>query len=199
MSEKSKRGRPRDGTVDSAILSGALDLFIEGGLENVSYEQISQRSGVSRAAIYRRWVSRPQLLVAAIDFHARTTQEPLPDWHSMDFQNRLGWFILHMPRLVMSPFFRRLTGELLASSGGQSDLNFLFHETIERRQKLAFGRLMQAAIMEEVVEKGVPTDLIYDMVFGALIARTISNPNGATEDEARKYLVDLLATLGFQA
>ena len=199
MTEKAKRGRPRSSAVDRAILTQAFDLFVEGGLENVSYDQISKRSGISRAAIYRRWASRPLLLTSAIESHVREDLDVQPDWSKMNYQARLAWFINQAPKLIVSPFFRRLAGEVLARPNGHPDLNFIFHESISRPQKLAFGRLIQAAIMEEVIDAKAPTELIYDMVFGALVARTLSNPNGATEDDQRRYLLDLLTTLGLRS
>jgi len=118
MTAKGKRGRPRSLEVDDAILAGALNLFVEGGVDNVSYEQISKQSGVSRAAIYRRWSSRSKLLASAIEAHARASYGPPPENSKSSFRERLDGFILYVPRLVLSPFFLRLSGEILARPSG---------------------------------------------------------------------------------
>lgn len=196
--EKPRRGRPRSTAVDRAILDMALALFIEGGLDNVSYDQISKRSGVSRAAIYRRWASRPQLLVSAIEARAADPESMPPDWAERDFRARLDWFILQTPKLMLSPFYRRLAGEIIAQPQARADLTFLFNESIARPQRLIFGRLMQAAITEDIIDEAAPADLIYDMLYGALLNRLVSHPDGGGEDEIRRYLVGLLATLGLK-
>ncbi|OYU70178.1 MAG: hypothetical protein CFE28_09325 [Alphaproteobacteria bacterium PA2] len=198
MTDKARRGRPRNPAVDRAILDMALTLFIEGGLDNVSYDQISRRSGVSRAAIYRRWASRPQLLVAAIEARTADDDASPPDWAERDFRARLDWFILQTPKLMLSPFYRRLAGEIIAQPQARADLTFLFNETIARPQRLIFARLMQAAITEDIIDEAAPADLIYDMLYGALLNRLVSHTDGGGEDEVRRYLVGLLATLGLK-
>src|ERR1035438_7669841 len=65
--KKASPGRPRDQLVDEAILRAALDLFGEFGIEGASIGQIANRAGVARTTIYRRWSSREDLLVNAIE------------------------------------------------------------------------------------------------------------------------------------
>ena len=198
MGEGPKRGRPRSAAVDRAILDMALALFVEGGLENVSYDQISKRSGVSRAAIYRRWASRPQLLISAIEARAADPDATPPDWADRNFRARLDWFILQTPKLMLSPFYRRLAGEINARPQAAADLTFLFNESIVRPQQEIFGRLIHSAITEDILDETAPADLIYDMLFGALLNRLVSKPDGGGEDDIRRYLVGLLSTLGLK-
>jgi AcrR family transcriptional regulator len=61
------RGRPRDVRMDKAILGAALDLFIEHGFEGMSVEDVAERAGVARATVYRRWPSKQELVLAAIE------------------------------------------------------------------------------------------------------------------------------------
>ncbi|MFB7891724.1 TetR/AcrR family transcriptional regulator [Microbacterium sp. NPDC056044] len=58
-------GRPRDEDLEEQILTGALALIDEG--EPVTVRRLVERSGVSRAAIYRRWPSMTTLVAAALD------------------------------------------------------------------------------------------------------------------------------------
>jgi AcrR family transcriptional regulator len=64
---KASPGRPRDQLVDEAVLRAALELFSEFGIEGASIGQIANRAGVARTTIYRRWSSREDLLVDAIE------------------------------------------------------------------------------------------------------------------------------------
>lgn len=61
------RGRPRDARADRAILEATLDLFIEAGFEGMSVEEVAKRTGVARATVYRRWPSKQELVLAAIE------------------------------------------------------------------------------------------------------------------------------------
>ncbi|MGH2545306.1 MAG: TetR/AcrR family transcriptional regulator [Actinomycetota bacterium] len=60
-------GRPRSPEADRAILDAAIDLFVEEGYEGMSIEGVAARAGVGKTTIYRRWASKEELIVGAID------------------------------------------------------------------------------------------------------------------------------------
>ncbi|MGH2656757.1 MAG: TetR/AcrR family transcriptional regulator [Actinomycetota bacterium] len=60
-------GRPRSPEADRAILDAAIDLFVDEGYEGMSIEGVAARAGVGKTTIYRRWASKEELIVAAID------------------------------------------------------------------------------------------------------------------------------------
>ncbi len=55
-------GRPRDPSLDVAILDAALALLGEGGLEACALDEVARRAGVGKATIYRRWRSKDDLV-----------------------------------------------------------------------------------------------------------------------------------------
>jgi AcrR family transcriptional regulator len=70
------KGRPRSEAVSHAILEAALDLIAEHeNTTDVSVEAIADRSGVSKASIYRRWSSKEEILAAAME----SIKAPLPE------------------------------------------------------------------------------------------------------------------------
>jgi AcrR family transcriptional regulator len=58
-------GRPRDESLTAAILDATLRLLREEGYDGLSIEAIARRAGVSRPAIYKRWRSLHDLVLAA--------------------------------------------------------------------------------------------------------------------------------------
>ncbi|MDN3240382.1 TetR/AcrR family transcriptional regulator C-terminal ligand-binding domain-containing protein [Glycomyces tritici] len=69
------KGRPRSEAVSQAILEAALDLIAEHeNTTDVSVEAIAERSGVSKASIYRRWSSKEEIIAAAME----CIKAPLP-------------------------------------------------------------------------------------------------------------------------
>lgn len=71
-------GRPRDPAVDDAATAAAIRLITEEGYANLTMERISERAGVSKAALYRRWPNKLELVVDAIGTSARR-HVTLPD------------------------------------------------------------------------------------------------------------------------
>ncbi|MFF1254873.1 TetR/AcrR family transcriptional regulator [Pseudarthrobacter sp. NPDC058329] len=68
-------GRPRNENIDDRVLSAVLELIDEQ--EEVTAARVVRRSGVSRAALYRRWPSLTTLLAAALDV-GREVPPPIP-------------------------------------------------------------------------------------------------------------------------
>lgn len=58
-------GRPRDEDIDGQIIAATLEVIDAG--EEVTVSRVVARSGVSRAALYRRWPSLTLLIAAALD------------------------------------------------------------------------------------------------------------------------------------
>ena len=52
------RGRPRLPATDAAILGATVDLLTEVGIGGTTTNAIVERSGCSKATIYRRWPTR---------------------------------------------------------------------------------------------------------------------------------------------
>lgn len=58
-------GRPRDEEIDAQIVAATLTIIDAG--EDVTVARVVARSGVSRAALYRRWPALTTLIAAALD------------------------------------------------------------------------------------------------------------------------------------
>ena len=67
-------GRPRDEEIDGQIIAATLALI--DAEEEVTVSRVVERSGVSRAALYRRWPSLTMLIAAALDV-GRTVPPPM--------------------------------------------------------------------------------------------------------------------------
>lgn len=59
-------GRPRDATIDDAVLAATLRLLARDGYAGLSLAAVAAEAGTSRPAIYRRWPDKESLVVDAI-------------------------------------------------------------------------------------------------------------------------------------
>src|SRR5256885_15798832 len=59
-------GRPRDARADRAILDAALELMADAGVHAFRMDDVADRAGVGKAAIYRRYRSKADLVRAVI-------------------------------------------------------------------------------------------------------------------------------------
>lgn len=62
VAEPGLRGRPRDPLLETRVFDAAMALYAEAGWAGFTSEVVARRSGVGKASLYRRWVSRGDLL-----------------------------------------------------------------------------------------------------------------------------------------
>jgi AcrR family transcriptional regulator len=62
-----KPGRPRSAQADQAILRATLEELAKVGFEALSIEAVAARAGVGKTTIYRRWPSKTELVLEAIN------------------------------------------------------------------------------------------------------------------------------------
>ena len=59
-------GRPRDSSIDRAVLQVVRDLLVERGYQALTVQEVTRRCGVHVRTVTRRWSSKPVLVAAAI-------------------------------------------------------------------------------------------------------------------------------------
>ena len=60
-------GRPRSEKADEAILGATILLLGEHGVRGLSIEAVAAAAGVGKTTIYRRWATKEDLVLAALD------------------------------------------------------------------------------------------------------------------------------------
>jgi AcrR family transcriptional regulator len=77
MAEAStKRGRPLDPAVGVAALRATLDLLDEHGYAELRVADVARRAGIGLGALYRRWATKQDLVVAALEQAADDIRVP---------------------------------------------------------------------------------------------------------------------------
>jgi AcrR family transcriptional regulator len=78
-----RRGR-FDPSLDAAILDAVLAALAEHGYDRMTMDDVASRAGVGKAAIYRRWSSKPAVVADALaHWHRRRGPGALPDTGSL--------------------------------------------------------------------------------------------------------------------
>src|SRR6058998_99580 len=134
-------GRPRDESVDEAILKAAIRLLHDEGFARMSIAGVAEEASVGRPAIYRRYRNKVELVLAAIEF--MRAQVPAPD--TGDARQDL---IAHL-ELARRTFDISLSGTLLVEEEDHPELLDQF------RERMLAPRFAQvAAAFERGKERG---------------------------------------------
>lgn len=164
-------GRPRDARVTGAILDAALTELAENGFRGSSMDGIARRAGVGKAALYRRWTSKAEVVAAAMKT-VSGPDAPVPDTGSLrgDVRELLDGVVAWLS----DPRTRRVYPDLLAE--GQRD-PALAHALMEYigtpRRRRGYAVLERAAARGEVsptADRELLLDALGALVFWRLIA-----------------------------
>src|SRR5262245_54231629 len=104
-------GRPRDARNDQAILDATLSILRERGYGALTIDGVAAAAGVGRPTVYRRWPSKPALVVAA---HVQSARLALPVVDTGSLRGDLIAVQRHQVDLMSSPDNRRVTAGLIA-------------------------------------------------------------------------------------
>ncbi|MFB7512740.1 TetR/AcrR family transcriptional regulator [Streptomyces sp. NPDC056144] len=105
-------GRPREERVDRAVLDAVVALVAETGLASVTMDAVAQRAEVSKPAIYRRWPTKQDLLIAAAE--SRVGQLSVPDLG--DFRAELRLVLEARAEAYRAPGIDRLMAAVIGAA-----------------------------------------------------------------------------------
>ncbi|GAA3618918.1 TetR/AcrR family transcriptional regulator [Nonomuraea rosea] len=193
-STRRTRGRPRDPEADEAIMKAALELFVERGLEGANFEQIAKRAGVAKVTVYRRWSSKEELLIQAIE-QARTLVPEADIWASADataqpVEERLmdSWV-----RTFGDARFRAILAQLIGSSVTQPSLLATYREQYIQPRRQLIHAALERARRDGRLAADADLDTVIDMVVGAAMYRMLIDPDTPADPAAtRQYLQAVL-------
>ncbi len=196
-------GRPRDATLESSVLAATVDLLLERDTRDVTISAITERCGVSRAAIYRRWASRDELLAAALD-SVRSGVEITPAGSCLDtilaayeqasvvVDGRVGALIKKRVALGLENEKLRALSWERHVSGRRGPI------AAEIRRGMATGEISADVDVEAMI------DLINGMYYYQLVVRApsggsgVSGPSGSAGRDATRARVRAAVKLVFE-
>src|SRR5215469_12846396 len=192
----SAQGRPRDPSVDQAILRAALELFIEHGIAGASIEKIAKQAGVGKTSIYRRWTSREALLAQAIEV-ARNATGYTTDLLEHTSPGDLIKLLVEASEVIAKPEIRKLTARLIGSSPDYPKLIEIYRETYYLPRRRAFVRALERAQTAGLLAESIDLETLADMLIGALTHRLLMYPGENAVSESRDHMIRLLRQTGF--
>lgn len=194
-SPRRSRGRPRDPHADELIMKTALELFVERGLDGANFEAIAKRAGVAKVTIYRRWSSKEELLVQAIE-QARTVVPEEEIWRSADAVPQVdAQLVDSWTGTFGDARFRAVLAQLIGSSTSSPALLATYREQyIEPRRQVIRAALERARQDGRLAgDPDVDIDAVIDMVVGAAMYRMLIEPAADDPAATRRYLDNIIS------
>jgi len=166
------RGRPADPGIDNRVLTAALTVYGEVGWAGFTLDAVARRAPVGKAALYRRWPTKEDLLLAALERLA----EP-PDEHAdlTDLRGCLTAIARQVIAMYVGPKAMVLPRVLIEA--GQYPPHFDdMVQNIVRARFTGARAIVLAAIDRGELASGTPPDLIIDAIMGRVISLIVLTP-----------------------
>ncbi|MBL3666532.1 TetR/AcrR family transcriptional regulator [Streptomyces sp. M2CJ-2] len=180
-----RTGRPRSAAADTAILAATREALVELGWSKLTLGDVASRAGVAKTTLYRRWAGKNELVVDAV---AELFDElELPDRGSLAAD--IEGVVLQLAALLSRPEARCGLMAAVAESTLDEALRERIRTSIVQRQKrlVHTGRARAQTRGElppdpDPAEAARTVDLIFDMVAGAVVHRTLVSGRPADEE-----------------
>lgn len=191
------RGRPRDPALDGAILTAALNVFIDNGIAATSIEQIAKRAGVGKPTVYRRWSNKEQLVADAIETFV-TTGIRWPSREEVDAvapRDLIRRNIDTAARTSADATFRALVAQIYGSAVTHPLLMRTYWDHYVAPRRATAVAMLKRAQTDGSVPRDADLDVLVDMLAGAVTYRVLQ-PNPPTFRQMRRYLESVYRQVG---
>ncbi|MFE5895395.1 TetR/AcrR family transcriptional regulator [Streptomyces sp. NPDC002285] len=191
-------GRPRSAAADTAILAATREALVELGWSKLTLGDVATRAGVAKTTLYRRWSGKNELVVDAV---AELFDElELPDRGSLAAD--IEGVVLQFAAILARPEAKSGLMAVVAESTRDDALRErIRHSIVERQKGLVMQGRSRAQERGELPPETDPeeaartADLIFDVVAGAVVHRTLVSAEPADEEWVHGFTRVLLLGL----
>jgi AcrR family transcriptional regulator len=196
-----RTGRPRSVEADAAILQATRASLVELGWSKLTMGDVATRAGVAKTTLYRRWANKNELVVDAVA--VLFDELELPDRGSLAAD--VEGVVMQFADLLGQPETKTaLMGVIAESTTDEALRGRIRTAIVDRQKRLVLEGRERAQARGELPYEDDPgaaarnTDLIFDVVAGAVVHRALVSAEPVDEEWARRFtglLVSGLASL----
>jgi AcrR family transcriptional regulator len=188
------RGRPRSAEADQAITDATIALLEEEGYAAMTMQGVAARAGVSTATLYRRWTSKQDLVVAAL-------QKLVPESDTIDtgsLTSDLDTF-LHRAETKLASDEGQLIKGIIGEAVRNPTLAQALRDGIEQQPHPLIVPMLQRAVERGEIPGLPDMDLAIDLITGVMNQRWLLRGESMTERQIQLLIPMLIRALGGQA
>ena len=156
--------RPRSAESHAAILQAALELVVEDGLRGTTIEGIAARAGVGKATIYRRWRTKEELFMEALQAIAFAL--PDPDTGSLrgDVEAIIAFNLEHATRNAAL-----LMPRLMVEAADDPDLFAVMQQVLVEPRREVLRTILRRAVERGEMREDIDPEVAIDLLIGPFI------------------------------
>ncbi|EFE79376.1 TetR/AcrR family transcriptional regulator [Streptomyces filamentosus] len=179
-------GRPRQEHVTQAVLDAVVDLVSESGMAALTMDAVAARAGVSKPAVYRRWSTKQDLVIAA----AESRIGPLEVADLGDFRSELRAVLTARMATYRQPGVDRLLAGVIGAAAEEGAVRAAFG-AYATRVTSETRHVLERGIARGDVRPDADVDATVTLVASSLLFRLVAEQR--MPDEALvESVVDLI-------
>jgi AcrR family transcriptional regulator len=178
-----RRGRPLDTGLEEAILGATVELLGQRGFDRFTVQDIADRAGVGLGAIYRRWPTKLDAVMAAVRLLAEDDPTTVP---SGDVEEDLARALISSVHSLAGCLGAVVPG-LISAMRHDPDLARLMRETAVGPRVEMFRDILAPAFPD-----AAERDLRTEMAMAIPLYRLLITGKFPTDREIRTKLVPLV-------
>jgi AcrR family transcriptional regulator len=179
-----RRGRPRDAQAERTILEAAVSILSEVGFNRLTIEAVAARAGVGKPTIYRRWPSKLELIIDAVQrlappFPTADTGDPLTDLRQI------------VPQLIAdltSSPVSRANVALACDAQTHAELARGLAERYLAPRRAAIADILRRGVATGQLRTDIDVEMAIDLMVGASVYRWLVTAQPVDADAARRVV-----------
>ncbi|WNI27645.1 TetR/AcrR family transcriptional regulator [Streptomyces sp. ITFR-6] len=180
-------GRPREERVTRAVLDAVVELVTENGMSALTMDAVAARAGVSKPAMYRRWATKQDLVIAAAE--SRIGPLDVPD--TGDFRAELRAVLTARMEAYRQPGINRLLAGVIGAAS-ESGAGRDAYRDYTARVMSETRHLLERGVARGDVRADVDVPAAATLVAASLVFRMVGEQR-LPDEELVDSVVDLIA------
>jgi AcrR family transcriptional regulator len=185
------RGRPRDGRIDLDITSAALAALAEHGFDRFSVEEVATRAGVAKTTVYRRFGTRDELILGALE---RLNDDLPAEPGTGPVRDRLVEILGAIRRRTPDSMRGRILTQAVGEADRDPGLARLVHERVLVPRQDMLRNVIRAGIESGELREDIDLDVVVPVLVGPMLHLGMWNVCASTQRVSVEAVVDLLLT-----
>jgi AcrR family transcriptional regulator len=171
-----RRGRPRNESCSTSILSATIDLVAELGIASLTMDAVAVRAGVGKATIYRRWSSKEALMLDA--WMSCVSTQSVPDTGSL--RSDLEEMFLRADHPLSDEAMQRVFPQMIAAAKVNPEVNEAYLAFLAERRR-PINTVLARAVERGELDPDTDLQLVGDLLIAPLLYRWLVT-DGVVDD-----------------
>ena len=172
-------GRPRDARKEEIILRETLAVLSEKGFSGLTVDAVVARAKISKATIYRRWATKEELAIAALNL-----LPPIESPNKGSLEDDVQAYVEQYTHYLKTTSLRTVLPALVSEAMHNADL------ASKLRQLVVVRRASGIEMIERAIERGelppqTNAELAQELLIAPMVRRSFFEPDSYSIEDFR--------------